>query len=108
MSLFYDTRIRQTVIERWAVTHIPNMDFSGSSTDIPEDQIDAEDSLLFKDTKIPLCFKTHVSQELYEAEEEEIKAAVRSKREEGPSITHATVYDADEERRLELVRAYQK
>lgn len=52
------------------------MDFSGSSAEVPEDEVDPEDSSLFKDTKIPICFKNHVAQELYDAEEEEIKAEV--------------------------------
>lgn len=107
MSLFYDTRIRKTVVERWAATHIPNMDFSGSSAAIPESQVDPEDSSLFKDTKVPLCFKNLIAQELYDAEEEEIKAEVRSKREAGTLIK--TVYNAGSEKeRLEIVREYRK
>ena len=106
MALYYDSRIRQVIIERWKEAVIPNMDFSGGLPDIPEDQVDAEDSSLFKDTKVPLCFKNHVAQELYAAEEEEIKAIVRSKRNADSSIT--TVYDADEEERLKLIREYQR
>lgn len=107
MSLFYDTRIREIVVERWADARIPNMDFSGSSAAIPESQVDSEDSSLFKDTKIPLCFKNLVAQELYDAEEEEIKVEVRSKREAGALIK--TVYNAgSEEERLEIVREYRK
>jgi len=107
MALYYDTRIRQTVVKRWAEARIPNMDFSGGLAEIPEDQVDPEDSSLLKDTKIPLCYKNHVARELYDAEEEEIKMAVRSKRDADSSIK--TVYDvADDEERLELLREYQK
>jgi hypothetical protein len=106
MTLYYDTRIRPTVVERWAEARLPNMDFSGGSPEIPEDQIAPEDSSLLKDQKIPLCFKTDVARELYEAEEEEIKAAVRSKRD--PDVPVVTVHNAPEEIRQELVREYRK
>jgi len=105
MALYYDTRIRPTVVKEWAEVNIPNMDFSGP-VEIPEDQVDPEESSLFKDTKIPLCFKNLVAQRLYETEEEEIKEAVRSRRE--ADLLTKTVYNASEEDRLELVRAYQK
>ena len=104
MSLFYDTRVRPTVVEEWAQAAIPNMDFSRE--EVPEDQVDPEDSSLLKDTKIPLCFKNHVAQRLYETEKDEIKEAVRLAREADSLIK--SVYDASEEERLELVRDYQK
>lgn len=104
MTLYYDTRIRETVTKEWAEAALPNMDFSRQ--EIPEEQVDPEDSSLFKDTKIPLCFKNSVAQRLYETEEEEIKEAVRSRRE--ADLLNKSVYDAPEEERLELVRDYQK
>jgi len=108
MALFYDTRIRATVVKRWAETHIPNMDFSGGSAEVPEDEVDPEDSSLFKDTKIPICFKNHVAQELYDAEEEEIKAEVRSKR-AGADPSIKTVFNAASETgRMEIVQGYRK
>jgi hypothetical protein len=83
------------------------MDFSGSGPEVAEEQIDPEDSALMKDTKIPLCFKNNVAQQLYDAEEEEIKQAVRSKRE--ADLLIKTVYTvANEEERLELVRSYHR
>jgi len=106
MTLYYDARVRPTVIERWAEADITNMNFGRSDVTIPEDEVDPEDSALFKDTKIPLCFKNHVARELYSTEEEEIKEAVRLKRQADFSIR--SVYDASEEDRLELVRDYQK
>ena len=105
MSLYYDTRVRQVVTEEWAEANITNMDFSGGD-EIPEDQVDPEDSSLFKDMKIPLCFKNMVAQRLYDVEEAEIKAAVRSKRE--LDVSFMNVYTACEADRLDLVREYQK
>ena len=106
MSLYYDTRIRETIVKEWDEANITNMGFSGSSPEVPENQVDPEDSHLFKDRKIPLCFKRNVAQRLYEAEEEEIKDAVRSKREE--KLLIKTVYNVNEEERLELIQEYQK
>lgn len=80
------------------------MNFTG--LDIPEDQIDPEDSALLRDNKIPLSYKNQIAQELYDAEEEEIKQAVRSKRD--AELLIQTVYSVNEEERLELVQAYQK
>jgi len=106
MSLYYNDRIRETVVDRWAKTGVTGMDFSGSEAQIPEDEISPEDSSFFRDTKIPLCFKNQIAKELYDAEEEEIKETVRSRRES--EIAVKTVYDASEEDRLELVQGYQK
>ena len=78
MSLYYDTRIREAVVKEWNEANITTMGFSGSYPEVPENQVDPEDSHLFKDRKIPLCFKRNVAQRLYEAEEEEIKDVVRS------------------------------
>ena len=104
MSLYYDTRIRPIVVKRWAETNIQNMDFS--RTEIPEDLVDPEDSSLFKDTKIPLCYKNSIAKELYNAEEDQIKEAVRSKR-EADSLAK-TVHNTNGEEKLDLVRTYQK
>ena len=103
MRLYYDSRIRPVVTKRWAEADLPNMDFSHS--EIPEEEVDPEDSALMKDTKIPLCFKNNIAQKLYDAEEGAIKEAVRSKRNR-PLIQN--VYTAGEEDRLQLVRNYQK
>ena len=106
MTLYYDTRIRATVVKEWKEANLPNMNFGGVYPELPENQVDPEDSHLLKDIKIPLCFKNNVAQRLYEAEEEEIKTVVRSKR--GEELLIKTVYDVDEEERLELVREYQR
>ena len=104
MALYYDTRIRPVVVKRWTEAKITNMDFS--HIEVPEDQIDPEDSSLLKDTKIPLSFKNQIAQELYDAEDEAIKAAVRSKRETESAIK--TVYNASDEERMVLVQEYQR
>jgi len=59
MSLYYDTRIRPTVVKEWAEVEILNMDFS--CQEIPEEQVDPEDSSLFKDTAVVTKFlrQTH-------------------------------------------------
>lgn len=106
MTLYYDTRIRQTIIKEWGEANIPNMDFSGSHPETPESQVDPEDSHLLKDIKIPLRFKNSVTQRLYEAEEEEVKKVVQLKREQ--ELLIKTVYNVREEERLELVQEYQK
>ena len=104
MSLYYDTRIRKAVIKRWSKANITTIDFSRS--EIPKDQVDPEDSALLKDMKIPIHFKNLVAQQLYDAEEEEIKQAVQSKRD--ADLFAMTVYRAKDEQRIELVETYQK
>ena len=106
MALYYDARIRETVVKEWSEANLPNMNFSGSHPEPPESDVDPEDSHLLKDIKIPLCFKNSVAQRLYEAEEDEIKKVVRSRREDDLLIK--TVHNVREEERLELVREYQK
>jgi hypothetical protein len=105
MTLYYDTRIRPTVVKEWDEAELTNMNFS-SHPEIPEDQVDSEDSHLLKDIRIPLCFKNNVAQRLYEAEEEVIKEIVRSKREE--ELLVKTPYNTRGEERQELIQEYQK
>ena len=106
MSLYYNDRIRQTVIDRWAAIGLTGMDFSRPEDQIPEDKISPEDSSLYRDTKIPLSFKNQIARELYDAEEDEITETVRSRRESEMAVK--TVYDTNEEDRLELVQSYQR
>lgn len=104
MKLYYDTRIRDTVVERWANSEITNMNFAESA--IPEDQIDSSEAAVFKDFKIPLSFKNRIAQELYNAEEEDIKVAVRSKCQ--ADLLVADIRHVDEEDRLELAQVYER
>ena len=109
MSLYYDTRIRSAVVKRWAETRISNMDFSGGAEEIPEDQIDPEDSSLLKDLAVPLFFKNLVARELYVQEEESIKDTVQSKLKADSKLLIKTVYNTtDEEARSELLQEYQR
>ena len=92
-------------MERWAADDLSKtVDFSRSK--IPEDPVDPEDSMLLKDTAIPLTFKNEVARDLYKDEDEEIKRIVRSKRD--ADMFSGTVYSTVGEDRAELVRAYQK
>ena len=104
MSLYYDLRIWSVVTKRWAEANLPNMDFSG--VEIPEEDVDPEDSALMKDTKIPICFKNDVAWELYNAEDDDIKQVIRSRHEAQPLVRN--VYNVSEKERLELVRDYQR
>ena len=72
----------------------------------PEDQVDLEDSLLLKDARILIFFKNQVAFELYHTEEEEIKEAVRSRRD--AEVLAKTVYNTTGEERMELVQEYQR
>jgi len=81
-----------------------DMDFSG--VEIPEEDVDPEDSALMKDTKIPICFKNDVARELYDTEDDDIKQVIRSRREAQPLVRN--VYNVSEKERLELVRDYQR
>ena len=69
------------------------MDF-GSHPEVSEEQVDPEDSSLFKDTRVPLTFKNEIMLELYNAEEEQIKTEVQSKHEYSPV---KTIYNASSE-----------
>ena len=106
MALFYDTRIRAIAVKRWTEAGIPNMDFSGSSPAIPEDQIDPEDSAMLKDPQVPICYKNEVASELYEVEEDEIKEVVRAKVQ--ADLLIKSVLTANEEDRQALVQEYHK
>lgn len=96
MTLFYQSRIKPTVLLRWAekkATH-PK----------PAAALDAAEE--GEDTEISLVFKNTIAQELWDLEDEETKEDVRSHRE----AAHATktVYNTEGEERLELVREYAK
>lgn len=104
MTLYYDSRIRQTVLSRWEKQHPPSMECR-IEFKIPEGDIEPHESCLYRDTKIPITFKNAIAQELYENETEMIKADVRSKREE---CVTKTVYNTSGSERMELVHYYQK
>ena len=106
MILYYDTRIREAVVKGWEEDRVPSME-TNVDVDVPEKEIDPEDSFLMKDPKIPISYKNSIAQKLYEAESEAIKADVRLQQE----VWHTngrTVHTEDENERLALVRQYQK
>ena len=103
MALYYEDRIRETVVERWAGVGATGLNFSASEEPA---EIDPEDSSLLRDTKIPLCFKNQIAKELYDAEEEEIKELVRYRRTSEAKVN--TVYNTNKRERSELVRDYQR
>jgi hypothetical protein len=105
MTLYYDTRVRKTVLARWEEDRIPQLE-SNITTEIPEDEVRPEDSVFFKDMRIPICYKQAIAQELWENEGEAIKAEVRSHR--NTEVATKTVYDTDGEERLKLLREYIK
>ena len=106
MVLYYDTRVRSTVLARWAKDRIPILESKEKET-IPESDVESHESSVFKDTRIPISFKKAIAAELYKDETEEIKAEVRSKREAGP--VYKNVYDVTQEsERMELIDEYQK
>ena len=105
MTLYYDSCIRKTVLERWKKERIPLLE-ANLPMEIPEDEVDPSKSAIFKDMKIPISFKNEVAQSLWENEDEAIKNYVRSKR-NGDVVTK-TVYNTEGEERLELLRQYVK
>ena len=106
MILYYDTRIRETVLKRWAEEGKPGLE-STAQVNIQENEIEPYESFDMKDTKVPIWFKHSVALKLYEAEPEEVKVEVRSKREAWHEDGR-TVHTADNEERLNLIRDYQK
>ena len=106
MILYYDTRIRETVVKRWEKDRVECME-SRVEVNIPESEIDPEDSFLMKDPKIPISYKNAIAQKLYDAESEVIKAEVLLQR-EARHMSGRTVRTENEGERLALVREYHK
>lgn len=106
MILYYDTRIREVVVKRWAEDRVECMEF-GAEVNVPESDIDPQDSFILKDPKIPIAYKTAIARNLYAAESEVIKAEVRTQR-EAWQPGGKTVRTDDEDERLALVEEIQK
>lgn len=105
MSLYYDSRIRKVVVERWARERIPQLE-SNLTLEIPEEDVSPEESAIFKDVKIPISYKNAVAQELWETEDEAVKLHVRSQRE--TEIAPRTVYNTGGDERLGILNQYIK
>ena len=105
MSLYYDSRIRKVVVERWAKDGLPQLE-GNPPFEIPEEDISLEESAVFKDFKIPISFKNAIAQELWENEDEVVKSNVRSQR--GSEIAPRTVYNTEGKERLDILEQYVK
>jgi hypothetical protein len=100
MILYYDTRIREVVVKCWAEDQVECMEF-GAEANVPENDIDPQDSFILKDLRIPIAYKTAIAQKLYAAESEVIKAEVRTQREAWqPGGKTVRTNDEDEQRAL--------
>ena len=106
MILYYDSRIREVVVERWSKDRVLSLE-GRAEVNIPENEIDSYDSFTLKDPKIPVAYKNAIAQELYDKESEATKAEVRAQREIWRE-NGETVRTDDNEIRLELVREYDK
>jgi phage protein D len=108
MILYYDTRIRQTVVKRWAQDRVEKLE-SRVKVTTPDNEIESHESFDLRDPKIPVSYKHAIAQQLYKVESETIKAEVRKQREAWHSdLTLKTVRTDDEDERLALVRQYHK
>lgn len=96
MTLFYESRIRPTVLLRWAKDNATHPERITAQDTTREDEA----------TKIPIAFKTTIAQELWDVEDEAIKKEVRSYRKQEP--TAKTVYNTEGGERRKLVREYAK
>jgi hypothetical protein len=106
MIMYYDDRIRPTILKRWAEDGVPSLE-SRVEVNIPESQIERHESFTLKDYKIPVSYKVAIAQTMYEAESDAIKAEVRSQREAWHE-SGRSVRASGEEERLSLVRDYHK
>jgi hypothetical protein len=105
MTLFYDSRIRKTVRERWAKAELPQLE-TNMTTELPDSDILPEERAIFKDPTISITFKSGIATELWQKEDESIKQQVLAFRD--AEVAPATVYNTEGEERLKLLRKYIK
>lgn len=96
---YWESRIKQEVINRWAPT--PETDLFDEA-DIGEDQV-AWEELTPMEKEIPLWFRMRIGRELYDSESDEVKAAIDRLREQGKedavkARASANMFTTDEER----------
>ena len=98
VKYYWESKIKQVVIDRWAPT--PETDLFGQIEN-GEDQV-AWEAMGPMEKNIPLWFRMRVARDLYEAEPDEIKAEVDRRREEerdaAIAATPTTAFTCDEER----------
>lgn len=102
---YWDTKIRQVVIDKWAPTLETDL---FDETDIGEDQVPWEE-LTPMEKNIPLWFRMDIGRKLYEAESDEVKAEIDQLRDQEKedaitARTSSTTFTTDEERREVMKR----
>ena len=106
VKLYWESKIKQEVIDRWAPT--PETDLFNEA-DIGEDQV-AWEELTPMEKNIPLWFRMKIGRELYEVEPDKIKVEVdqiREREKEDAAKARASVTTfATEEERLQLMGRY--
>ena len=105
VKLYWDIKIKQEVIDKWAPT--PETDLFDEA-DIGEDQVHWE-ALTPMDKNIPLWYRMRIGRKLYEAESDEVKAEVdrlRDQEKEDAVVARAssTTFTTDEKRREVMKR----
>ena len=97
VKYFWESKIRQAVIDLWAPT--PETDLFGQIEN-GEDQI-AWEAMTPMEKNIPLWFRMEVGRKLYDAEPEEVKAEVdrlREQEKQGAIAASTATFTTDEER----------
>ena len=104
VKYFWESKIRQAVVDRWAPT--PETDLFGEIEN-GEDQV-AWEAMTPMEKNIPLWFRMEVGRKLYEAEPEEVKAEVdrlREQEKQDATTTLTTSFRTDEER-LQVMKRF--
>ena len=96
---YWDTKVRQEVINKWAPT--PETDLF-DETNLREDQV-AWEALTLMEKNIPLWFQMEVGHKLYKAESNEVKVEINQLQEQEKedavvARTSSTTFTSDEER----------
>ena len=104
VKYFWDSKIRQAVIDLWAPT--PETDLFGEIEN-GEDQV-AWEAMTPMEKNIPLWFRMEVGRKLYEAEPDEVKAEVdrlREQEKQNAIAASTTSFKTDEER-LQVMKRF--
>jgi len=104
VKYFWESKIRQAVIDMWAPT--PQTDLFGEIEN-GEDQV-AWEAMTPMEKNIPLWFRMEVGRKLYEAEPEEVKAEVDRlrEREKQDAIAASTTSFKTDEERLQVMKRF--
>ena len=104
VKYFWESKIRQAVIDLWAPT--PETDLFGEIEN-GEDQV-AWEAMTPMEKNIPLWFRMEVGRKLYEAEPDEVKAEVDRLREQEKqnAIAASTMSFKTDEERLQVMKRF--